>query len=89
MGKSVQNSTRHFSVAPVAAAKQMTVRDALNSAIDEELARDDRVFVMGEEVAQYDGAYKVGNIAKLFNWAQASNRFSQPQGHPGTMEEVR
>lgn len=37
----------------------MTVRDALNSAIDEELARDERVFVMGEEVAQYDGAYKV------------------------------
>ena len=37
----------------------MTVRDALNSAIDEELAKDDRVFVMGEEVAQYDGAYKV------------------------------
>merc|ERR1712037_328580 len=30
-----------------------------NSAIDEELGRDDRVFVMGEEVAQYDGAYKV------------------------------
>merc|ERR1712047_79014 len=39
--------------------KQLTVRDALNSAIDEELERDDRVFVMGEEVAQYDGAYKV------------------------------
>lgn len=37
----------------------MTVRDALNSAIDEELGRDERVFVMGEEVAQYDGAYKV------------------------------
>jgi len=37
----------------------MTVRDALNSAIDEEIARDERVFVMGEEVAQYDGAYKV------------------------------
>lgn len=41
------------------AAKQLTVRDALNSALDEELARDDRVFVMGEEVAQYDGAYKI------------------------------
>merc|ERR1712062_882457 len=39
--------------------KQLTVRDALNSAIDEELAKDERVFVMGEEVAQYDGAYKV------------------------------
>lgn len=41
------------------AGKQMTVRDALNSALDEELARDDRVFLIGEEVAQYNGAYKV------------------------------
>lgn len=38
---------------------QVTVRDALNSAIDEEMERDDKVFLMGEEVAQYDGAYKV------------------------------
>ena len=30
----------------------MTVRDALNSALDEELARDDRVFIMGEEVSE-------------------------------------
>jgi pyruvate dehydrogenase E1 component beta subunit len=37
----------------------MTCRDALNSAMDEEIARDERVFVMGEEVAEYDGAYKV------------------------------
>lgn len=39
--------------------RQVTVRDALNSAIDEEMERDDKVFLMGEEVAQYDGAYKV------------------------------
>lgn len=31
----------------------------MNSAIDEEMERDDKVFLMGEEVAQYDGAYKV------------------------------
>jgi pyruvate dehydrogenase E1 component beta subunit len=37
----------------------MEVRVALNSAMDEEIARDARVFLMGEEVAQYDGAYKV------------------------------
>jgi pyruvate dehydrogenase E1 component beta subunit len=37
----------------------ITVRDALNSALDEELARDEKVFIIGEEVAQYDGAYKV------------------------------
>jgi len=51
-------SKRTFSVTPSAAA-QITVRDALNSALDEELARDERVFLIGEEVAQYDGAYKV------------------------------
>ncbi|ORX89138.1 Thiamin diphosphate-binding protein [Basidiobolus meristosporus CBS 931.73] len=37
----------------------MTVRDALNSALDEELTRDEKVYLMGEEVAQYNGAYKV------------------------------
>lgn len=51
---------RAISTTPRAlAAKQMTVRDGLNSALDDELARDDRVFLLGEEVAQYDGAYKV------------------------------
>jgi len=37
----------------------LTIRDALNLAIKEELARDEKVFIMGEEVAEYDGAYKV------------------------------
>jgi len=37
----------------------MTVREALNSAIDEEMARDNDVFILGEEVAQYQGAYKI------------------------------
>ncbi|XP_066996725.1 pyruvate dehydrogenase E1 component subunit beta, mitochondrial isoform X2 [Anabrus simplex] len=37
----------------------MTVRDALNAAMDEEMERDERVFLLGEEVAMYDGAYKV------------------------------
>ena len=41
----------------------MTVRDALNSAMDEEITRDERVFLLGEEVAQYDGAYKVRSHA--------------------------
>ena len=39
--------------------KPVAVRDALNMAIDEEIERDNRVFLMGEEVAEYDGAYKV------------------------------
>jgi pyruvate dehydrogenase E1 component beta subunit len=38
---------------------QMTVRDALNSALEEEMVRDETVFIMGEEVARYNGAYKV------------------------------
>jgi len=50
---------KSLSLSAPAATKQLTVRDALNMALDEELARDERVFVMGEEVAQYDGAYKV------------------------------
>ena len=37
----------------------MTLREALRDAMAEEMRRDDRVFVMGEEVAQYQGAYKV------------------------------
>jgi pyruvate dehydrogenase E1 component beta subunit len=37
----------------------MTMREALNQALREELARDGSVFLMGEEVAEYQGAYKV------------------------------
>ncbi len=37
----------------------MTMRDALNQALREELQRDENVFLMGEEVAEYQGAYKV------------------------------
>ncbi|HSW72826.1 MAG TPA: pyruvate dehydrogenase complex E1 component subunit beta [Chlamydiales bacterium] len=42
------------------------IREALRQAMDEEMARDDRVFIMGEEVAEYNGAYKVtkGMLAK-------------------------
>ncbi|XP_014252049.1 pyruvate dehydrogenase E1 component subunit beta, mitochondrial [Cimex lectularius] len=50
---------RCFSTGKVNYGKTMTVRDALNSAIDEEMERDPRVLLIGEEVALYDGAYKV------------------------------
>ena len=57
-------------VAPIAAADaaepeytgsttEMTVREALRDAMAEEMRTDDTVFLMGEEVAQYQGAYKV------------------------------
>ena len=39
--------------------RSITLREALRDAMAEEMRRDDRVFVMGEEVAQYQGAYKV------------------------------
>ncbi len=56
--------------APVAAAPpaetdydgatvEITVREALRDGMAEEMRRDDKVFLMGEEVAQYQGAYKV------------------------------
>ena len=42
----------------------MTVREAINQGMDEELERDEKVFLLGEEVAQYDGAYKVSKKKK-------------------------
>jgi pyruvate dehydrogenase E1 component beta subunit len=51
----VASAIRHYS----SATKQMTVRDALNSALSEEMAADSSVFVMGEEVGEYQGAYKI------------------------------
>ena len=42
------------------------IREALRQAIDEEMTRDSRVFILGEEVAEYNGAYKItkGMLAK-------------------------
>ena len=37
----------------------ITYREALNAALDEEMTRDEGVFLMGEEVGEYNGAYKV------------------------------
>ena len=37
----------------------MSLREALNSAMDEEIKRDEKVFLMGEEVGQYQGSYKI------------------------------
>jgi pyruvate/2-oxoglutarate/acetoin dehydrogenase E1 component len=39
--------------------RRITYRKALNEALAEELERDENVFILGEEVAQYNGAYKV------------------------------
>ena len=40
-------------------AREIALRDALREAISEEMRRDETVLIMGEEVAQYNGAYKV------------------------------
>jgi pyruvate dehydrogenase E1 component beta subunit len=40
-------------------ARSIAFREALREAMNEEMRRDDRVFLMGEEVAEYNGAYKV------------------------------
>ncbi|CAN5421796.1 pyruvate dehydrogenase complex E1 component subunit beta [soil metagenome] len=39
--------------------RQIAFREAIREAMNEEMRRDDRVFLMGEEVAEYNGAYKV------------------------------
>ena len=43
----------------------MTVREALNLAMEEEMTRDENVFILGEEVARYNGAYKVCRLAGI------------------------
>ena len=40
-------------------AREIQFREALREAMSEEMRKDDRIFLMGEEVAQYNGAYKV------------------------------
>jgi len=40
-------------------SREITLRDALREAMSEEMRRDENVFLMGEEVAEYNGAYKV------------------------------
>jgi pyruvate dehydrogenase E1 component beta subunit len=51
--------TETSAVTANAAMQTVTLREALRDAMAEEMRRDDRVFVMGEEVAEYQGAYKV------------------------------
>jgi pyruvate dehydrogenase E1 component beta subunit len=50
-----RKSRRYYSDGVV----QISVREALNMAMEEEMNRDPNVFILGEEVGAYDGAYKV------------------------------
>jgi len=56
---SIPLAPRRRTYATPAGSKEYTVRDALNEALAEELESNDKVFILGEEVAQYNGAYKV------------------------------
>ena len=54
-------AVRAFSSAaePATGGTVLAVRDAINKGIEEEMLKDEDVFILGEEVAQYQGAYKV------------------------------
>jgi pyruvate dehydrogenase E1 component beta subunit len=52
-------ASREAEIAPGTTMLAMTMREALRDAMAEEMRRDDSVFVLGEEVAEYQGAYKV------------------------------
>jgi len=51
--------SRLRSYATESGVKELTVREALNEAMAEEMEKNPKVFILGEEVAQYNGAYKV------------------------------
>ncbi len=65
-------------------AETMTVREALRDAMAEEMRRDDKVFLMGEEVAQYSGAYKVSQgLLEEFGEARVIDTPITEQGFAG------
>ena len=52
----------------------ITYREALKNALAEEIERDENVFILGEEVAQYNGAYKITEGLWKKIWRQTSGR---------------
>ena len=58
-GLSLDKIQRLYATQASSDVVQITVRDALNAALEEEMERDPNVFLLGEEVAMYNGAYKV------------------------------
>lgn len=53
----VTSSSRKYAQVSENKNSEMTVREALNLAMVEEMTQNEKVFVLGEEVAQYNGAY--------------------------------
>lgn len=56
---SVESVARKISEREGQSMRELSIREALNEALAEEMVRDQRIFLMGEEVGYYDGAYKV------------------------------
>jgi hypothetical protein len=63
-GLSAEKIQRLYATQASSDTVQITVRDALNAALEEEMERDETVFLLGEEVAMYNGAYKVISTPK-------------------------
>ncbi|MEK7237378.1 MAG: alpha-ketoacid dehydrogenase subunit beta, partial [Nitrospirota bacterium] len=55
---------------PTAADHEVTYMDAISQALDEEMTRDERVFLMGEDIGTYGGAFKIteGFLKKYGEW---------------------
>jgi pyruvate dehydrogenase E1 component beta subunit len=65
-------------------------REALREAMIEEMERDDRVFLMGEEVGYYQGAYKVSEgMLEKFGRSASSTRPSPKGASPGSASARR
>jgi pyruvate dehydrogenase E1 component beta subunit len=63
---SIPTIARCRNYATPSGVKEMTVRDALNEAMAEEMELNPKVFVLGEEVAQYNGAYVIYKSNHLY-----------------------
>ena len=59
MKKAYLKGKRPLELRQTMGEQEVEIREALRQAMDEEMTRDDTVFILGEEVAQYNGAYKV------------------------------
>jgi len=71
-------------IAPGAEMVQQTMREALRDAMAEEMRRDEDVFLMGEEVAQYQGAYKISqNLLEEFGARRVIDTPITEQGFAG------
>ena len=61
--------------------KTLQFREALREAMSEEMRRDESVFLLGEEVAEYNGAYKVSQGITLSQLALRLALLSRPTVH--------